>query len=141
MTAATYELDGHSLAFTICRDSYFPAWDTQLEDVDIWLDLRANGEAYTPEDRSRFRDTLPERVSRNDAFLGVNSSLTGRLLGFMWEGPSYAVDSRGTRMAESPSPVGPGFVVAELDGTRAEAYSVPVSPYPGGGVGTRSRAP
>ncbi len=104
--ASTVNLGDVSLAITVCRDSYFSEWDEILGDADLWIDLRANGEPYTPEVRRRFGGTLPERVDSTEANGGVSATLTGGFLDLVWEGPAYAVDADGRRIAESPAPTG-----------------------------------
>jgi hypothetical protein len=100
---------------TICRDSYFSEWDAQLGYSDLWIDLRANGEPYTRAVRTRFEGTLAERVAWTDASAGINASLTGTFLDLLWEGPSYAVDASGLRIAESPDYDAGSLVIATLD--------------------------
>ena len=112
--AAPVEIGGLAVGFTICRDTYFDDWDEVLEGAELWIDLRANGEPYTPEVERRFRRTLPERVRETDAIAGVNSTLTGEFLDFFFEGPSYAVDENGEQIAESSTPVGPEITTIEL---------------------------
>lgn len=107
-------MNGLEIGFTICRDTYFPTWHGPLDGVDVWIDLRANGEPYSREVYERFLLTLPERVVQSGAVAGVNASLTGELLGFVWAGPSYAVDASGRRIAATERPVGTGLVAIEL---------------------------
>lgn len=108
--ARLFSLEERELAVTICRDSYFEVWDSHLQGADLWIDLRANGEPYGPGVRKRFLETLPDRVLGSGAQGGVNASLTGRYLDLLWQGPSYAVDRRGDRVVESPTPQGDSLV-------------------------------
>ena len=109
-------IEGLEVGVTVCRDSYFEEWDAAFRGVDLWIDLRANGEPYTPAVRERFTETLPERVTAVGARAGLNASLTGSYLDLLWEGPSYLVDSRGRRTAESPDVVGTSLLVLTLSG-------------------------
>ncbi|MFW5729000.1 MAG: nitrilase-related carbon-nitrogen hydrolase [Spirochaetota bacterium] len=112
--AESVDLEGADVAITICRDSYFSTWEEPFEGVDVWVDLRANGEPYSNQVRRRFAGTLPERVRAVGADAGVNSSLTGEYLDMIWQGPSYAVDGAGRRIEESPSPVGTSLIRIEV---------------------------
>ncbi|MFP4115300.1 MAG: carbon-nitrogen hydrolase family protein [Spirochaetales bacterium] len=107
-------IEGLDVGITICRDTYFGAWETVFQGIDLWIDLRANGEPYTREVYERFLKTLPERVRESDAVAGVNASLTGEFLGFLWEGPSYAVDATGRRVACSNDPRGTELTTVDL---------------------------
>lgn len=118
-------LEGVSLGITICRDTYFENWEAQFTGVDVWVDLRANGQTYTDEVRTRFAGTLPERVPGVGADAGVNASLTGEYLDLVWQGPSYAVDESGRRVAESPSPVGTSILRVEVPVVTPPAPAAP----------------
>ncbi len=109
--AQTVEVEGVELGLTICRDSYFDAWEPILGKSDIWIDLRANGEPYSRQVRARFDTALPERVEETDAQGGVSATLTGTFLDLLWEGPAFAVDGEGRRVGESPDPRGTSLVV------------------------------
>jgi predicted amidohydrolase len=112
--ASPFHLDGLSIGITICRDSYFDTWHEPLAGVDLWIDLRANGEPYSQEVYERFLTTLPERVVDAGAAAGVNASLTGEFLNHVWAGPSYVVDEDGERVASSASPVGTEITAIRL---------------------------
>ncbi len=109
--ARTVEVEGVELGLTICRDSYFDAWEPILGKSDIWIDLRANGEPYSRQVRERFAGALPERVEETEAQGGVSATLTGTFLDLLWEGPAFAVDGEGRRVDESPDPRGSSLVV------------------------------
>lgn len=109
--ARTIEIEGVELGLTICRDSYFDAWEPVLGKSDIWIDLRANGEPYSREVRERFDGALPERVEETSAQGGVSATLTGAFLDLLWEGPAFVVDSEGRRIGESPAPRGSSLVI------------------------------
>ncbi|MFW6212128.1 MAG: nitrilase-related carbon-nitrogen hydrolase [Spirochaetota bacterium] len=113
--AKPFEIEGTKIAVTICRDSFFSQWDVRLGTSELWIDLRANGEPYTRAVRERFRGTLAERVALTDANVGLSATLTGSFLELLWEGPSYAVDASGRRVAESPTYDSSSLVIATLD--------------------------
>ena len=112
--ATLFEVDGVEVGITICRDSYFGSWHRPLAGLDLWIDLRANGEPYSQEVRERFLGTLPERVRESSAVAGVNASLTGSFWEMVWEGPSYVVDADGRRVAASPAVRGSRVLLVEL---------------------------
>ena len=118
--AAPVVVDGVEIGFTICRDTFFDSWERRLGGVDLWIDLRANGEPYSDEVYRRFLGTLPERVATTDASAGLNASLTGEFLGHVWAGPSYAVAADGSRIAASEEPIGTQITALRLTrhGTR-----------------------
>jgi NAD+ synthase (glutamine-hydrolysing) len=111
----TFEVEGVELGMTICRDSFFEVWDERLAGAEMLIELRANGEPYSAEVRRRFEGALPERVAGTGASAGVNSSLTGRFLDLLWEGPSYVVDHAGHRIAGSETVRGSELVVVDLE--------------------------
>jgi predicted amidohydrolase len=112
--ATGFRLEGLRFGLTICRDSFFGAWEERFADADVWMEIRANGEAYSPEVRERFRTALAERVRRSPAHRGLSTSLTGELLDLLWQGPAYTVDAHGRRVQESPKPTGKHLMVVEL---------------------------
>jgi predicted amidohydrolase len=118
---SSFEIEDVELGMTICRDSYFDVFEEYLGDADLWVQVRANGETYTEEVRRRFRGALAERVSETAVAGGVDASLTGRFLDLLWEGPSYAVDGDGRRVASSPGARGSDVVLVRFraDGERA----------------------
>lgn len=112
--AETFEIDGFEIGLTICRDSFFSDWEPEFGGADLWLELRANGELYTEEVRRRFDGALPERVGATSAEAGVSASLTGSLLDFVWEGPSYVVDGSGRRVGASDDVRGSSVLMVEV---------------------------
>ncbi len=125
--AAPVLVDGVEIGFTICRDTFFDSWAGRLGGVDLWIDLRANGEPYSDEVYRRFLGTLPERVATTDASAGLNASLTGEFLGHVWAGPSYAVAADGTRIAASDAPVGTQITALRLTRRGRQWVPAPVS--------------
>jgi predicted amidohydrolase len=118
---STFEVEGLEVGLTICRDSYFDAFEERLAGADLWVQLRANGEAYGPEVRRRFEGALAERVAETPVPAGIDASLTGSFLDLLWEGPAYAVDADGRRIAETEDERGSGIVLLRFraDGSRA----------------------
>lgn len=100
--AETFEIDGRTYGLTICRDTYFDAWEAALRDVDVWIDIRANGEPYDQSVRRRFDGALPERVANVAASAGLSTSLNGEFLDLLWQGPAFVVDGDGERVFQSP---------------------------------------
>jgi predicted amidohydrolase len=89
--ARIFRVAGLRCALTICRDSFFSAWEEQLAGAELWIDLKANGAPWTAETRRLFTRALPERIARGGVPWGVTVTLTGRLFGLLWEGPSSLV--------------------------------------------------
>ncbi len=123
-SGAPFEIDGVTFGVTICRDSYFDVWEERYREVDVWLDIRANGEEWNETVRRRFDGALPERVAQTPVGLGLSTSLNGEFLELFWEGPAFLVDDDGRRVYQSP----------EIDGHRI--VIVPVVP---GGPADRER--
>lgn len=89
--ARPIEFRGHSLGVTICRDSFFPAWEEQLGNVDFWIDIKANGTEYDAEQARIFADALPKRILDGPAEQGMTVCLTGNFLELFWEGYSSVI--------------------------------------------------
>jgi predicted amidohydrolase len=86
-----FSVAGARLGLTICRDTFFPAWEDRLEDSDLWIDIKANGTAFTQEERQRFERALPSRIRSGEVPYGLTVCLTGELLDLAWEGVSSLV--------------------------------------------------
>ncbi|TVQ18306.1 MAG: hypothetical protein EA382_17850 [Spirochaetaceae bacterium] len=125
--ASPVEIGGVEIAFTVCLDSFYSEWSDHFGEVDLWIDLRANGEPYTQEVRDRFADALPRRVEESGTTLGASATLTGGFAGLIWEGPSFAVDKSGRRIAESPTARGESVLIVEF-APEAEDFRVSVHP-------------
>ena len=74
--------------------------DGRFADADLWIDIKGNGEIYTPEVEERFGRALPARLESSGVTAGLTVCLTGRLLDFVWEGPSSV-----ERLDEAGGPV------------------------------------
>jgi predicted amidohydrolase len=114
--AETFQIAGIEFALTICRDSYFEAWEKPYRGADVWIDVRANGELWTSEVQRRFDGALPERVAATPVELGLSTSLNGRFGAMMWQGPAFVVDAQGRRVRQSP----------EVDATRLMPVEISV---------------
>jgi predicted amidohydrolase len=86
--AEPFVLQGHRIGITICRDTFFSDWLRVHAGVDLWIDIKANGTAYTQEERQRFLRALPARIDEGDIPYGLTVCLTGSLLDMFWEGQS-----------------------------------------------------
>ena len=91
------DVDGLRVALTICRDTFFDVWERRFPGADLWIDIKGNGEPFTPEVERSFARALPERLGASGVPAGLTVCLTGELLEFVWEGPSSveALDGEG----------------------------------------------
>ena len=86
--AHAFAVGGRRVVLTICRDTFFDAWDAAYAGADLWVDIKGNGEPYTPEVAQRFARAVPVRLRASGVAAGLTVCLTGKLLDFVWEGPS-----------------------------------------------------
>ena len=86
--AEPFELQGHRIGITICRDTFFSDWLQVHAGVDLWIDIKANGAAYNQEERQRFLRAVPARIDEGDIPYGLTVCLTGSLMDMFWEGQS-----------------------------------------------------
>lgn len=98
--AELFDVDGWDCALTICRDTFFETWNGRLEDADLWMDLKANGEKYTDDTEDLFARALPERIAQTGVPYGITVCLNGRYLDLLWEGPSSIVRYAGAGNVE-----------------------------------------
>jgi predicted amidohydrolase len=84
-------LDGYYICLTICRDTFFEIWETLYNHFDLWVDIKANGTAFTLQEAESFQRALPERLKRTDIPYGLTICLTGHYLDLFWEGQSSLV--------------------------------------------------
>lgn len=107
--AGGFTLGGRRVGLTICRDAFHREWEERLRGCDLWLDIKANGAAYTPEEAASFQRALPARIGPAGVAYGITACLTGRFLDLFWEGESSVVraDGRSARpIRVAPSPRG-----------------------------------
>lgn len=89
--AALWEVNGFFIAATICRDTFFDAWNGRFSNADYWIDIKANGTAFTDVEANRFMRALPQRIGDTGVGGGITVCLTGSYLDLFWEGLSFAV--------------------------------------------------
>jgi predicted amidohydrolase len=99
--ARPFTIENVTFGLTICRDGFFEEWEEPFGEVDAWLEIRANGEVWTPDVRRRFDTAMPERVGETDVETGLSTSLTGSFLDQIWEGPTHVVDEEGMPVYQS----------------------------------------
>ena len=112
--AQVVSVEGYKIGITICRDSYFDDWEQPFAEVDLWIDVRANGEPWTPAVRRRFDTALPERVAQTAVEHGMSTSLTGEFAGLLWQGPAFVVNEDGRRVRQSPAPTGDYLLLVDV---------------------------
>ncbi len=113
--ARPFTIEDVTFGLTICRDGFFDRWEEPFEDVDVWLEIRANGEVWTSKVRQRFDTAMPERVEETDAETGLSTSLTGSFLDQVWEGPTLVVDESGEPVFQSSVVAGTTITVISLE--------------------------
>lgn len=79
--------------FSICRDTFFEAWEARLGGADLWVDVKANGAEFTAETEKLFATALPERIRNTGVRRGATVCLTGEFLELFWEGRSFVVQA------------------------------------------------
>jgi len=84
-------IKGKKVAFTICRDTFLDRWESMYEGVDLWIDIKANGEFFTDDQRELFSRALPARMEDSNVEYGVTVCLTGQFLELFWEGESSMI--------------------------------------------------
>lgn len=84
-------INGKKVVFTICRDTFLDRWESFYNGADLWIDIKANGVAFTPDQRDLFTRALPARMKNTDVDRGVTVCLTGDFLELFWEGESSYV--------------------------------------------------
>jgi predicted amidohydrolase len=115
---------GLRCALTICRDSFFEQWEERFAGAELWIDLKANGERWSEENRQRFRRALPERIAGSGVPWGLTVTLVGEMYGLLWEGPSSLVH------AEEDAPAGWITLWRAPAPDEPAAQAVPLSLYP-----------
>jgi len=89
--ARPFVLAGRSLGLTVCRDTYDRGWEEHFRDLDLWIDIKANGVAFDQQERQSFQRALPARIAASGVPLGLTVCLTGEFLELFWEGESSLV--------------------------------------------------
>ena len=93
--AVPVRIDAFDVAFTVCRDSFFPTWEDNFAGAEVWISIKANGVSFDREARRTFREALPERIAESDVPYGMIVCLTGRFLDLFWEGESSVLVDAG----------------------------------------------
>jgi predicted amidohydrolase len=107
---------GEVIALTICRDTFFESWEDEFGQVDLWIDIKANGQQFTQQTRKLFDEAVPERIEDIGGAAGMTVCLTGEFLELFWEGESSVVDERGKLLASVPEHTGTHLLRYTLGG-------------------------
>ncbi len=83
------------VSLTVCRDTYEKVWEQKFAAVDLWIDIKANGQFYTAQTQESFQRALPARIEAASASYGLTVCLTGKFLDLFWEGKSSLVAKQG----------------------------------------------
>lgn len=94
--AESLNINGKEIGFTICRDTFLTEWEKIHADVDLWIDVKAEGEAYSPETDRRFAAALPARIARSSVPFGFTVCLNGSFFDLLWEGKSSSIKKNGS---------------------------------------------
>jgi predicted amidohydrolase len=97
---------GEKVALTICRDTFFDSWEQEFGMVDLWIDIKANGQHFTKQTEALFEQAVPERIEDIEGAAGMTVCLTGEFLELFWEGESSVVDEHGRLLASVPDHTG-----------------------------------
>ncbi len=86
--AVPFSINQRRIALSICRDTFMSDWEAHFAGSDLWLDIKANGTKYTPEEAASFMRALPARIGPAGVGAGITTCLTGKFLDLFWEGES-----------------------------------------------------
>jgi predicted amidohydrolase len=121
--AAPVVLNGYRIGITICRDTFFRPWVEVHSGSDLWIDIKANGTAFTGEEQERFLRAVPARIAESDIPYGLTVCLTGTLLDLLWEGESSLVSKdleQGFRFVEKATSASEEEILFLSIGNQAE---------------------
>lgn len=93
------EIDGVSVGITICKDTFYDAWDVVHDDRDLWIDIKADGVPFDQAARERYYTTIPERLEEAGVPYGMTVSLVGEFLNLFWEGRTSVVALRQEKLS------------------------------------------
>jgi len=122
--ARPFLVGGRRVALTLCRDTFFEDWERILSGAELWVDLKANGQPFTAQERAAFQRALPARLPGAQVPYGLTLCLTGSLAGLAWEGESSLVHWRagGTSLlAKAATPAGEDILFFTLPAPAAAA--------------------
>ena len=86
-----FSVKGRLIRLTICRDTFLKQWETLYREGDLWVDIKANGEIYLPDQAELFTRALPARLPRTPIPYGITACLTGTFLNLLWQGESSII--------------------------------------------------
>lgn len=122
--SAPFEVAGTRIGLTLCRDTFSPGWEEIFRGrVDLWIDIKANGAAFTEDEKASFQKALPSRLPGAGVRHGITACLVGSYLDLIWEGESSMIEcvSGAVRtVAAASSPRG------------QDVLRVEIGPVPGG---------
>jgi predicted amidohydrolase len=90
---AGFTVKDHLIRLTICRDTFLKRWESLYRQGDLWIDIKANGTAFTPDQEELFERALPARLPQTPIPYGITACLTGNFLNLLWEGKSSMIKS------------------------------------------------
>lgn len=96
--AVPFSINQRRIALSICRDTFMSDWEAHFAGSDLWLDIKANGTKYTPEEAASFMRALPARIGPAGVSAGITTCLTGKFLDLFWEGESSLAIAAGGRV-------------------------------------------
>ena len=82
------------IRLTICRDTFLTDWESLYDTGYLWIDIKANGVPYTPDQAALFTRALPSRLKNTTIPWGITACLTGHFLDLLWEGESNIIYNR-----------------------------------------------
>lgn len=97
--AHTFQIDQHTIALTICRDTYHKVWEEHFSHVDLWIDIKANEIPFT---RSYYDEALLARLKGSRVPYGITVSLSGEIMGFQFTGPTEFLSKQGSLAGSNP---------------------------------------
>ena len=86
-----FRIKDRLIRLTICRDTFLKDWESLYREGDLWIDIKANGVAYTPDQKELFTRALPARLPATPIPYGITACLTGHFLNLLWEGESSII--------------------------------------------------
>jgi len=96
VTAAKYfTVEGKKVCLSICRDTFFHQWESIFAEAFLWIDIKANGESYGPEQQELFQRALPARLEGSQIPYGITVCTVGSYLDLFWEGQSSLIYNSG----------------------------------------------
>jgi predicted amidohydrolase len=95
-----FEIDGHTVVMTICRDTYSDVWEEVFPEADLWIDIKANELTYT---REYYDEALPSRLPKSRIHEGLTVSLSGEMMGYRFTGVTEHINRIGTLKSTSPN--------------------------------------